>query len=303
MVRSPGMEVHIRPFSVSSYAQTDSVSSFLPTSPEFAMKKLLVGGLEKIFQICPAFRDEPRSKTHSPEFTMLEWYRTQAGYEDIMRDTEELFEHLAIKIFGKPKLHYQGQEISLKAPWPRLKVRDLFLEMAGVDLIRCPTTALLALECKKLNISVNPAQDTWDDLFFRIWLNQIEPRLPTNQAVFITRYPTSQAALAKIDQDPDGTYWAKRFEVFAGGLELGNAFEELTDPIEQKNRFEKAMKERELIYGAAFPASPIDQEFLTALHEGMPSSGGIAMGVDRIVMLFADEIDIDYTFWLSACLA
>jgi lysyl-tRNA synthetase class 2 len=291
LVPSPGMETHIRPFRVGD--------AYLPTSPEFAMKRLLVGGLEKIFQICSAFRDEPRSITHHPEFTILEWYRAYAGYEDIMRDTEQMFAFIATKLFGRPTLRYQGQEISVATPWPRLRVRDLFLEMAGIDLAQASTRELLAAHCERLGLSARP-EENWDDLYFKIWLNLIEPKLPADHAVFVTRYPRSQAALSVIDRDPDGTEWAKRFEVYAGGLELGNAFEELTDPVEQRKRFEKDMNLRTEIYGTEFPKNKVDEEFLAALAEGMPPSGGIAMGVDRMVMLFADEPEIEQTLWLRS---
>ena len=191
LVPSPGMETHIRPFPVGE--------NYLPTSPEFAMKRLLVGGLEKIFQICPSFRDEPRSVTHHPEFTMLEWYRAYAGYEDIMRDTEELFSHIANQLFGKPVLSFQGHEISVATPWPRLRVRDLFQQFTGVDLVRSSTRETLAGDCARLGLGAHE-EETWDDLYFKIWLNLIEPKLPADRAVFVTRYPRSQAALSVIDQ-------------------------------------------------------------------------------------------------------
>ncbi|MCM2278809.1 MAG: EF-P lysine aminoacylase EpmA [Oligoflexia bacterium] len=299
LVPCPGMEPHIRPFRVSGVGESDR-KAFLPTSPEFAMKRLLVGGLERIFQLCPSFRDEPFSITHSPEFRMLEWYRAYAGYEEIMRDTEELFESIARRLFGKPSLVFGGQEISVAAPWPRLQVRDLFLDLAGVDLLRASTAAELGRECTRLGLSHDLAAESWDDLYFKIWLNRIEPKLPADRAVFVTRYPASQAALAVIDTDPDGSRWARRFEAYAGGLELGNAFEELTDPVEQRRRFEKDMELRAQAYGPAFPKSPLDEGFLRALSEGMPPSGGIAMGVDRMVMLFADEPEIDLTLWLPS---
>lgn len=301
LVPCPGMEPHIRPFAVQSFSNQDRVDLksrlFLPTSPEFAMKRLLVGGLKKIFQICPAFRDEPTSRTHRSEFTMLEWYQAHVGYEAIMEDTEHLFEALALKLFGKPSLSFQGKEISVKTPWPRLRIRDLFQNRLGINLVQCQELSDLTRECRKLGITVNPGE-TWDDLYFKIWLDHLEPTLPADQAVFVTRYPASQAALSVIDTDPDGSRWAKRFEVYAGGIELGNAFEELTDPVEQRQRFVKDMDLRHQIYGEAFPRSPIDEEFLAALEEGMPPSGGIAVGVDRMVMLFADEPDIEYTFWI-----
>jgi lysyl-tRNA synthetase class 2 len=298
LVPSPGMETHIRPFSVQRPQHLGSGKTYLPTSPEFAMKRLLVGGLERIYQISQAFREEPRSITHHPEFTMLEWYRAYSGYEQIMVDTESLFESIAMKLFGKPSLLFQGHEISVKRPWPRLKVRDLFQQL-DVDLVKCSSSDALAEQCLRLGLSANP-QENWDDLYFKIWLNLIEPKLPPNQAVFVTRYPKSQAALSAIDHDADGSQWAKRFEVYAGGLELGNAFEELTDAAEQRKRFVHDMDLREQIYGADFERNAIDEEFLEALAEGMPPSGGIAIGVDRMVMLFANEADIDYTLWLRS---
>jgi lysyl-tRNA synthetase class 2 len=299
LVSSPGMEPHIRPFLVERPEHLGSGTTYLPTSPEFAMKKLLVGGLERIFQICPAFREEPRSVTHHPEFTILEWYRAYAGYERIMEDTEKLFEAIAIKLHGKPSFTFQGNEISVKTPWPRLKVRDLFLKHTAIDLVRTNTREALAQECLRLGLGFRE-DESWDDLYFKVWLNLIEPKISTHQAVFVTRYPKSQAALSVVDCDSDGSEWAKRFEVYAGGLELGNAFEELTDPVEQRKRFEKDMDLRQEIYGAGFAKNKIDEEFLDALAEGMPPSGGIAVGVDRMVMLFADEADIDYTLWLRS---
>jgi len=288
------MEPHIRPFKLETGA-------YLPTSPEFAMKRLLAGGLERIFQICPAFRLEPNSTTHHPEFTMLEFYEAYASYEQLMEQVEQLFAHVARAVLGceagKEKLVFEGREISVATPWPRLSVRDLFAELAGVDLVACRDTDSLRTHCERLGTGWSP-EDTWDDLYFRIWLNIIEPRLPADRAVFVTRYPESQAALARVDSDEDGSRWARRFELYAGGLELGNAFEELTDPIEQRRRFIEDMELRHRQYGDAFPPNPIDEGFLEALEEGMPPASGIAIGVDRMVMLFAGENDIDQTFWL-----
>ena len=296
LVPCPGMEPHIRPYQLTT-------GSYLPTSPEFAMKRLLVGGLERIFQICPAFRNEPTSPHHSPEFTMLEWYRAWAGYEEIMRDTEELFASLAREILGCTEgeeiLNYQGRTIRVSTPWPRLRVRDLFEKHAAVDLVKSPRVEDLRVHCERLSLGWQ-THDTWDDLYFRIWLNCIEPALPTDQAVFVIRYPASQAALAVVDQDPDGSRWARRFEAYAGGLELGNAFEELTDPNEQRKRFVEDMELRAEMYGPSFPKNPLDEEFLQALEEGMPPSGGIAVGVDRMVMLLANEPELDKTLWLKS---
>ncbi|MEK6706992.1 MAG: EF-P lysine aminoacylase EpmA [Candidatus Poribacteria bacterium] len=294
LVPCPGMEPHIKPFKVHGGPR----EFYLPTSPEFAMKRLLVGGLEKIFQICPSFRDEVRSKTHLPEFTMLEWYRAYAGYEKLMDDVEELFRLIAKDTYGKSIIKYGSNSISLSAPWPRLSVRQLFMEHAGIDLVKCDNRDKLANECKQHNLRTNHDED-WDDIFFKIWLNIIEPKLPQDKAVFIYRYPPSQAALSALDTDPDGSIWAKRFEVFIGGMELGNAFEELTDPIEQRMRFKRDMQRRKELYGAYFPETPIDEEFLHALEEGLPPCSGIAIGLDRMVMLFANEPEIEYTKWVT----
>lgn len=294
LVPCPGMETHIRPVGVRLSGDREA---FLPTSPEFAMKRLLAGGLPRIYQLSQAFRDEPRSRTHFAEFTMLEWYRSNSGYEQIQKDAEGLIESLARKLLGGPALHFDGRRISVKRPWPRLTVRSLFKKHLGLELAGA-SSEVLAQKVKSLGLPVSSA-DTWDDLYFKLWLNAVEPKLPANQAVFVTRYPESQAALAVVDEDPDGSRWAKRFEIYIGGIELANAFEELTDPEEQRARFVADMEARKRAYGSDFPPNPIDEDFLQALTEGMPPSGGIALGVDRLVMLLADEQDIQYTQWLA----
>ena len=289
IVPCPGLEPHLVPFSV-----VGSVGSagFLHTSPELAMKRLLVGGLERIYQSCTVFRDEPGSITHRREFTMLEWYRAYAGEADLMRDCEELLAELALAVHGHTTIPWCGGTLDLAAAAPRLTVRELFREHAGVDLV----TADLADECRRLGLAT-ATDDGWDELYFRIWLALIEPRLPADRPAFVTRYPASQAALAVVDLDPDGTRWARRFELYVGGLELGNAFEELTCPVEQRRRFDDDLATRARLYPEA-PAPPIDEDFLAALAEGMPPSAGIAVGVDRLVMLLANEPDIEYTRWL-----
>ncbi len=296
VVPCPGMEPHIRPFGVVPLGDRPAAPRlFLQTSPEFAMKRLLVGGLERIYQLAPVFRDEPRGATHLPEFTMLEWYRAGAGLGDeaIMADTEELVAHVARRTRGSTLLPWRGRTVDVTPPWPRLRVRDLFAEHAGVAL--APDVDLRA-QATRLGLRT-AVGDTWDDVYFRIWLEVIEPRLPA-RALFVTRYPASQAALAVVDQDPDGTPWARRFEVYAGGLELANAFEELTDPVEQRRRFVADMELRARAHGPSFPTVPLPEDFLAALEEGMPPAGGIALGVDRLTMLCADEPDIAYTTWL-----
>ncbi len=295
LVKSPGMEAHIDPFQLSTGA-------FLPSSPEFAMKKLLVGGLEKIFQICSAFRNEPFSASHRPEFTMLEFYRAYSTDQAIQRDFEQLVEFLALKINGNTFIHYQGQKIDVSLPWPRLRIDELFQQHLNVDLKVENTPEKLKLRAQQLNLHT-AADDTWDDVYFRLWLDQIENKLPQDRAAFVTHYPASQAALANLEQNTRGT-WAKRFEAYLGGLELCNGFDELTNATEQRKRFAAELDlRRQLVKDTSLPISPIDEEFLAALEEGMPPSGGVAVGLDRLIMLFADEDDIEYCFWLNPYIA
>ncbi len=301
LVSNPGMDPHVRPFRVHPHAGAypDDAAAYLPTSPEFAMKRLLAGGLTRIFQITPAFRSEPASRTHRPEFTMLELYRAYADDEDLRRDVEAMIAHVAQRVHGRPDTYFGGQRISFAPPWPRHTVRDLFRDHAGIDLAVENDAARLRAACARLGIASRP-EDTWDDLFFRVWLDRVEPALPSERALFVCRYPASQAALAVVDTDADGSRWAKRFECFAGGFELGNAFEELTDPNEQRQRFAEDMLERARAHGDEILVNEPDEGFLAALEEGMPPAAGIAIGVDRLVMLLADEPDIDFTFWLPS---
>ena len=280
LVPCPGMEPHIKPFRVEG-------AGWLQTSPEFAMKRLLAAGWERIFQLAPVFRDEPDAPHHRREFLMLEWYRAWAGMEEILVDTEELVAALAREIFGEARV----AGIDVTPPWPRLRVRDLFASV-GVDL----AGGDLREACRRLHVAA-AEDDSWDDLMQRIWLEKVEPELPADRAVFVVRYPASQAALAVVDADDDGTRWARRFEVYAGGLELANAFEELTDPVEQRRRFAADMELRQAVHRGAIPVVPMPEELLAALEDGMPPSGGIALGVDRLAMLFAGETDIGWMSW------
>jgi lysyl-tRNA synthetase class 2 len=284
------MEPHIRPFQLTSGA-------FLPTSPEFAMKRLLVGGLEKIFQVSRCFRDEPPSPHHRPEFLMLEWYRAHAELSEILVDVEELLRYLAQSVTGSTQIRWGAQTIDLGKPFLKSTPRALFLERLGIDIA---TASLSDFQEKanQLGHSCDPSF-SWDDLYFLLWLNEIEPHFPKDQPIFITDYPASQSALAEIVTHPDGTRWASRFEIYAGGLELGNAFQELTKPQEQRLRFEKDLELRRNVYGDDFGVRGPDEGFLEALEEGLPRSAGIAVGVDRLVMLFANETDIGYTLWID----
>lgn len=290
LVVSPGMEPHIRPIEIRGAAVGSRV--FLPTSPEFAMKRLLAQGYERIFQICKAYRLEPLSQTHNPEFTILEWYRTRQGYEAIMTDVEDLFVAIAACVPGAP---------DVSGPWPRLTVEECFRRFAGLELSHLLLAEPLLKVCQERGwIGREALMPHWDDLFFLVMMNAVEPGLAKlGKPAIVYLYPESQAALSNLVTDSRGLKWAKRFEVYAGGFELGNAFDELVDPVAQRQRFEKDMALRKKLYGDGFPPNPIDEEFLAALS-AMPPSGGIAMGVDRIVMYFTGATDIKDVLWVPS---
>jgi len=276
LVECPGMEPYINTFKLEE--------GYLQTSPEFAMKKLLVGGLPKIFQLAPVFRKEPSSNTHKPEFTMLEWYRAPGTYEETMKDTEDLLMTLG-----------ENSKAShlLKAPFPRYSTSELFLKYTGVDPLAEGAHESLQACCSQHHLSSDSGL-SFDDAYYLVWLNLIEPHLP-EQPCFVKDYPVSQAALAKTEQNAKGQTYAKRFELYCNGLELANAFEELTDPMEQRLRFEKDEK----IFRQNFGRSPGNYEpFLAALAQGLPPSSGVALGVDRLVMFLANESEIAFTRWL-----
>ncbi len=300
----PGMEPHIRSI---SFFTSDGLKIFLPTSPEFAMKRLLASGYEKIFQICKAYRAESKSATHNPEFTILEWYRSQATYEKLMDDVEKLFQVLCTELYGSLVFEtktYGKQDLT--GPWSRITVEECFKTFCNLNLRELRETKHIAQACIEKGFAakkdfLNPnLPGLWDDFFFRIWMNEIEPKLKTlGKPVIVYLYPESQSALSNLIKDKQGFVWAKRFEVYAGGLELGNAFDELTDPVEQRNRFKKDMVLRERLYGKEFPINPMDEEFLEAL-KSMPQASGIAMGVDRIAMYFTGADHIEEVLWLPS---
>lgn len=293
LVLSPGMEPHIRPLEIKHPDSSQRV--YLPTSPEFAMKRLLAQGYARIFQLCKAYRMEPLSHTHNPEFTMLEWYRAGQGYEAIMDDVENLFVAIARSCEGT------NSKRDVSRPWPRFTIEECFRKFADLELtelLEVEPLQKICIERGWLGREASPL--LWDDLFFLVMLNAVEPGLEKlGRPAIVYLYPESQAALSNLVTDSRGVKWAKRFEVYAGGFELGNAFDELVDAREQRRRFEKDMALRASLYGKEFPASPLDEEFLRAL-EHMPPSGGIAMGVDRIVMYFTGANDIKEVLWGSS---
>jgi lysyl-tRNA synthetase class 2 len=262
------------------------------------MKKLLAEGMPRIFQICSSFRNEPTSPEHHPEFTMLEFYETNLKLEGLQNRVEELFCSLANLIHGTLRFQSGDRIVSFQGPWKRFRVVDLFQTFLGIDLRTHTTPVSLAALCKKNGLEASD-QESWDDLYFKLWLNLIEPKLPTDEAFFVTHYPLSQSSLCNPIQDEIGFLWANRFEVYVGRTELGNAFDELRDPIKQRRNFEKDQRIRKETYGNDWPTSPIDEELLSAI-ERMPPTSGIAIGLDRLFMLLLGARTIDEVLFLKS---
>ncbi len=239
---------------------------FLAASPELHMKRLLAAGYERIFQFSHSFRKGERGRRHNPEFIMLEWYRAGAGYSQIISDIEELVTTVARRLdFKNNQIEYQGQVIDIKKPWPRLTVRDAFIKAAGWD-----------------PLAINDSAKFDTDFVMKV-LPAFSPRRPT----VLLDYPAPMASLARLK--PGNPLLAERAEVFIGGLELANAYSELTDAKEQENRFREAI---ERIKRERQPQMPLPDKFLKALPR-LPECGGVALGIDRLVMLFCNAATID----------
>ncbi len=268
-------------------SEEESRRFYLQTSPEHYMKRLLAAGCERIYQICRFYRNGERYDTHHPEFTGLEWYEAFADYESVMKTTEDYVTSLAAAFDYSGKLTYQGTEIDLRPPWPRHRVREVFLDRTGIDLDDCDSRDAFASAARRGGFEVRE-DDGWDDLFHRVFLTVVEPALPAGRPVFLTEYPARLPSLAR--RVPGNDRYVERFELYMGGLELANAFTELNDPAEQRARFEEDQRLKRAREGYD---GGVDEALLAALEYGMPPSGGIAFGLDRLVMLFADAPTID----------
>jgi len=294
---SPGLEVHLRSFATTlEEPGRPPQPRHLHTSPEFAMKKLLVAGETRIFQLARVFRNAERAATHHPEFTMLEWYRAGAGPEALMQDCVDLA-RAVLKASGRSVLRWQGGRCDPWGDWELLSVAGAFARYAGIDLMgtmpdpHAPDLDRLARAAAPLGIAPHDG-DRWEDLFFRIFLERIEPHLGQGTPTFLEDYPISMAALAR--PKPDDPRVAERFELYLCGLEIANGFGELTDPVEQRRRFLADLALREQLYGTRVP---IDEDFLDALGHGMPAAAGIALGFDRLAMLALGADHIEDVLW------
>ncbi len=280
MVPQPGMEPHLEAFQTTYEMR----QFYLHTSPEYAMKRLLAAGFERIYQICKVFRHEPVGRMHTPEFTMIEWYRAYADYTDIMVDTEYLIAELATDLYGEPVVRTDQCAVDLTPPWERLSVREAILRYAGIAADPYSETDAFIRQAGHETVDKD---DPPDVAFFKVFLDRVEPHLGVQKPAILCDYPAPMAALAKRKSSaPD---LAERFEVYIAGVELCNAFTELNDPDEQRQRLEEEAVQR---VKEGNPAYPIDECFLSALEYGMPPSGGIALGVDRLIMLLTGASSI-----------
>ena len=283
LVPQPGMEPHLDAFQTAY----DARPFFLHTSPEYAMKRLLAAGFERIYQICKVFRNEPAGRMHSPEFSMLEWYRAYADYTDIMVDTENLIAQLATDLNGEPVIRTARHTVDLTPPWQRLSVRDALFHYAGITADPHLETATFIRQAHAKGHATIDENDSPDLAFFKVFLDGVERHLGTQKPAILCDYPAPMAALAKRKASAPDV--AERFEVYIAGMELGNAFTELNDPDEQRQRLTEEAIQR---LRDGNPVYPLDEHFLAALEYGMPPSGGIALGIDRLVMLLTGASSI-----------
>lgn len=274
-------------------------SAFLIMSPEYAIKKILAAGVGNCFEIAHCFRNEEEiSRLHNPEFTMLEWYRVGANYRDIMDDFENLFTRIIKETNPQVNLgdwDYQGEKYDISLPWPRISVKETFQKYCGISSETLVSEKGLIRAAQQKHYFVD-GKTTWEQAFYQIFFNEIEPALKkSHRPMIVYDYPKSQAALARLkESDPR---FAERFEVFLAGMELGNCFSELTDWQEQAQRFKKDISERKKLHKTEYG---IDEDFINALKEGMPDVSGIAVGVDRLIMLAADVPTVADTMFFPA---
>jgi elongation factor P--(R)-beta-lysine ligase len=267
---------------------------YLATSPEFAAKKLLAAGEERIFTFAPAFRNREQGALHHPAFTMLEWYRAREPYERLMEDCSEIL-RIAAEAAGRERLIFRDRSADPKIAPERITVAEAFERWSGIDLLATVDgdvgdAATLAAAANHAGIRTEP-DDTWGDVFSRVLVAWIEPALAERGATILAEYPACSAALAR--RKAGNPRVAERFELYACGVELANAFGEQTDPTEQRRRLEEEMAEKERRYGERYP---IDEDFIAALAL-MPPASGAALGFDRLVLLATGASHIEQVLW------
>jgi lysyl-tRNA synthetase class 2 len=295
LVVSPGNEVHLTAFATELVRpDLGRTPLYLHTSPEFACKKLLAAGEQKIFSLQHAFRNRERGALHAPEFTMLEWYRANAPYEGVMADAVALL-RLAAETVDNRFVSYRGVTCNPRKEPERLTVADAFGRYAGIDLLASLTEEgtnrdRLAAMAETAGVTAQPS-DTWSDIFSKLLTALVEPKLGNGVPTLLIDYPAAESALAR--PCPHDARVAERFELYCCGVELANGFGELTDPDLQRRRLTAEMDKREARYGERYP---LDEDFLASLAH-MPPASGCALGFDRLVMLAAGATRIDQVIW------
>jgi lysyl-tRNA synthetase class 2 len=293
-LKLPGQEPYLFPVPITVHDPHGKQFPFyLHTSPEFALKKLLAAGFENVFHITKCFRDyEEFGRTHNTEFTMIEWYRSPGTYVDFMRDTENMFRYIGEKL-AITELRYEGKTVPVSGAWERLSVKEAWQRYAGVNLDDNLDLTTLSETMRKKGYTV-AATDEYEDVFFKIFLNEIEPYLGMERPTFLYEYPKQLCSLSKeCAHDPR---YAERAELYILGLELANGFGELTDAEEQKKRLEADHQLRQKLGKTTWD---IDADFIAALASGMRPTGGIALGIDRMVVLFTGAHDLNEVVFSS----
>jgi lysyl-tRNA synthetase class 2 len=257
---------------------------YLRIATELHLKRLIVGGLDRVYELGRTFRNEGIDTTHNPEFTELETYEAYADYNDVMKMVEEMVSQISQQVLGATKVKFGEDTLNLEPPWRRISLRDAVKEYSGIDFVKYPNADGLREKMRSMNVEVDPAKN-WAKLVDELLKTFVEPRLI--QPTFVCDYPVSMSPLAK--NKPGEERVVERFQPFAGGLQLGNAYTELNDPIVQRERFTEQLKERQ---GTDEERWTIDEDFLLALEYGMPPTGGLGVGIDRLVMLLTNQQSI-----------
>jgi lysyl-tRNA synthetase, class II len=271
-----------RPFT-SHYHSLDQ-TFYLRIADELYLKRLIVGGFERVYEICKDFRNEGIDARHSPEFTMMEFYMAYADYNDVMDLAEQMIVHCATEALGTTTFTYAGHEVDLTPPWARVTLREALLDATGIDYLEVRDQKELFREAKRLGADVYP-DEVWPRIIDELMKTFVRPKLI--QPTFLIDYPVALSPLAK--RSPKNPEIVERFQPFMAGVEAGNAFTELNDPLDQLARFLEQAVDRE---AGDQEAMPIDEDFVNALMHGMPPTGGFGLGVDRLVMLFTDQQNI-----------
>jgi lysyl-tRNA synthetase class 2 len=259
---------------------------YLRIATEVYLKRLIVGGLEKVYELGKDFRNEGISHKHNPEFTMLETYEACADYVDVARMTEELVADVALQVLGTTKVQHERGEVELAPPWRRVTLREAITEQTGVDIERHHERDSLLKAMRAAGIEAEPQPGTsWGKLVDELLSKRVEPHLI--QPTFVLDYPVELSPFAKSHRSKPGL--VERFEGFVAGIEIANAFSELNDPDEQRRRFEQ---QRRLMLAGDEEAQPFDEDYLRALEHGMPPTGGLGIGIDRLVMVLSGRHSI-----------